>query len=78
MGPQTAFTQPPLPATSSGAAPARESIRKLQRLTAQWRRRAAFRADLRRLLKAGPHLARDVGLDPEDAHREAAKPFWRA
>lgn len=29
------------------------------------------------LAELSPHLLRDIGLTPEDARREAARPFWR-
>ncbi len=45
---------------------------------ALWRDRAGFRRDLRRLAKVGDHMLRDIGMTPESAQREIAKPFWRA
>ena len=42
----------------------------------QWGQRAEFRAELRRLLRAGEHLIEDIGLSHEQALREASKPFW--
>ncbi len=40
-----------------------------------WEKRLRDRAALRDM---DSHLLRDIGLAPEDAAREAAKPFWRA
>jgi uncharacterized protein YjiS (DUF1127 family) len=42
-----------------------------------WRARRRERAELRRLLRTGRHLLRDIGLAPEQVAAEAAKPFWR-
>ena len=49
-----------------------------RRLLQSWQARAAYRRDLARLLAAGPHLVRDLGLDAADARAEIDKPFWRA
>jgi uncharacterized protein YjiS (DUF1127 family) len=38
---------------------------------------AARRRDRRFLAHLDQHLLRDIGLSPEDARTEAAKPFWR-
>ncbi len=48
------------------------------RLLRGWHARAAYRQDLARLLGAGPHLVRDLGLDEADVREEISKPFWRA
>ena len=40
-----------------------------------WQERASQR---RQLSALEPHLFKDIGVDPADAYREAAKPFWRA
>jgi uncharacterized protein YjiS (DUF1127 family) len=42
-----------------------------------WQRRYRYRRELARLIGSGPHLIEDVGLSPEQAERELAKPFWR-
>lgn len=60
------------------AARLRHRIQGVHLPVAQWRWRAAYRRDLRRLAKAGDHLLRDIGLSPQQAAREAAKPFWRS
>lgn len=49
-----------------------------RRLLQSWHARATYRRDLARLLAAGPHLVRDLGLDEADAREEVRKPFWRA
>ena len=50
-------------------------LAKLLNLCCERRRE---RAELRRLLRTGPYLLRDIGLAPERAATEAAKPFWRS
>lgn len=35
------------------------------------------RRDRNRLAHLDTHLLRDIGLDPQDARRECAKPFWQ-
>ncbi len=39
-----------------------------------WYQRARQR---RRLAQLDEHLLRDIGITPEQARREARKPFWR-
>ena len=56
-------------------------IRALARLDttlATWRRRRAYRQDLKRLSRVGPHMIADIGLTPETARREIETPFWRS
>lgn len=36
------------------------------------------RRDRLNLSRLDPHLLRDIGLDPDRATQECAKPFWRA
>ena len=43
-----------------------------------WSARRQYRAELRRLLRVGPHLIEDLGLPLAAAIAEAHKPFWRA
>jgi len=50
----------------------------LRLLLSVWAERLKRRRALRRLLLTGAHLVADLGLAPEAARREAAKPFWRA
>jgi uncharacterized protein YjiS (DUF1127 family) len=73
--------------TPAGARPAapgspvsgrRRLVSGLAAAWAAWRTRRRFRRDLRRLLQVGPHMVADIGLTPEEAQRESAKPFWRA
>ena len=46
-------------------------------LIGRWIARSRQRRKLAELAMADDHLLRDIGLTPEDARREAAKPFWR-
>ncbi len=39
----------------------------------RWNRVARER---RRLLHLDPHMLQDIGLSPEEAYREATRPFW--
>jgi len=55
----------------------RRWVNALKENTARWRERRRYRADLERLLRAGDYLVKDIGLTPEDAHREINKPFWK-
>ena len=57
------------PASVSGRA-ARPSV--WQRIAA-WSRVARER---RRLLDLDEHILKDIGLTPEEAYREASRPFW--
>lgn len=53
-------------------------VRKFDAAMELAQRRRCARAELRRLLRVGPHMIADIGLDPEAACAEAAKPFWKA
>ena len=44
----------------------------------EWKRRMQYRGELKRLLRVGPHMIKDVGLVLEEARREVDKPFWTA
>jgi len=46
-------------------------------LWVEWQERHRLRRDLRRLLRAAPHMVDDIGVTPGEARREAAKPFWQ-
>lgn len=35
------------------------------------------RAERHRLAQLDDHMLRDIGLDPQEARRECAKPFWQ-
>jgi uncharacterized protein YjiS (DUF1127 family) len=49
----------------------------LQRLRTTFVDASTRRRDRRLLARLDPHLLRDIGLSPDDAQSEAAKPFWR-
>lgn len=53
-------------------------LRKIAPMTAEWRRRHRYRADLKRLLKVGHYMIDDIGLAYEETLRESEKPFWKA
>ena len=36
------------------------------------------RRERQSLARLDTHMLRDIGLDPDDAQAEAAKPFWQA
>ena len=68
------------PVLRTDATPAAEEafVSVLQRAVTtllDWQERASQR---RQLSALEPHLFKDIGVDPADASREAAKPFWRA
>ncbi len=67
---------PRLADLSSLASGSRSAVRPSiwQRLAA-WSRVASER---RRLLELDEHILRDIGLTPEEAYREASRPFWDA
>jgi uncharacterized protein YjiS (DUF1127 family) len=44
-------------------------------LLRRWQQRSVYRAHLAEL---DTRLLTDIGLTPDDAARESAKPFWRA
>ncbi|WP_340115295.1 DUF1127 domain-containing protein [Pelagibius sp. 7325] len=67
------------PHRAAPASPPSGGLRGLAGLKAAWatwRKRRAYRRDLKRLLQAGPHLISDIGLAREAAHREVGKAFW--
>jgi uncharacterized protein YjiS (DUF1127 family) len=66
-----------LPAANSRE-PATHGLASPFELVGAWRSRRRHRADLRRLLRLGTYLIDDIGLRPDEAAAEAAKPFWRA
>ena len=49
----------------------------VQRLRTTFAEAAARRRHRRTLARLDAHLLRDIGLSPDDAQSEAAKPFWR-
>jgi uncharacterized protein YjiS (DUF1127 family) len=50
------------------------ALRGVRATFIRWLRASDARRQLERL---DDHLLRDVGFDPHEARREAAKPFWR-
>lgn len=42
----------------------------------QLQKRIRFRANLRRLLKVGPYMIEDIGLNLDEVLHELSKPFW--
>lgn len=53
-------------------------FRKLDAGLMELQRRRRRRSELRRLLRVGPHMVADVGLDYEAALAESRKPLWLA
>ncbi len=54
---------------------AAQALSRFARTLHDWKQRSRTRRALRELSN---ECLEDVGLDPVDAMREAAKPFWRA
>ncbi|WP_227010603.1 hypothetical protein [Pelagibius marinus] len=63
---------------SQGRRPVTTLLRKIDAGLAELRRRRQRRAELRRLLRIGPHMLADVGMDSATALAESRKPLWRA
>ena len=61
------------PGSVAPAARGRGAQRSLWQRIVSWNRVARER---RRLIGLDPRLLRDIGLTPEDAYREASRPFW--
>ena len=59
------------------ATPATLPIAAWRRTYHVWRERRRYRKELRRLLRVGEYMLEDIGLNVQEAEREAAKPFWR-
>ncbi len=69
----------PLPVVSGqGRRPVATLLRKIDAALAELRRRRQRRAELRRLLRVGPHMVADVGMDHAAALAESRKPLWQA
>ena len=66
-----------IPAASMGRILAFYLVNKFEPAIAEWGRRRQFRADLKRLLKVGPHMIADIGLTYQEALDECGRPFWR-
>ncbi|MEM9371675.1 MAG: DUF1127 domain-containing protein [Pseudomonadota bacterium] len=62
------------PRPISRLAGCREICSHLINLVRLWRHRARTRMELSDL---EPHMLRDIGVTPEQAEHEIAKPFWR-
>jgi uncharacterized protein YjiS (DUF1127 family) len=56
------------------ARPPAQSLHAALRLLACWSARHRQRADLAEL---DDHLLADIGVTPQEARRECARPFWR-
>ena len=54
------------------------AVHLLSRLVGVARRASARHRQRRALARLDARLLRDVGISPEQAQAEAAKPFWRA
>ncbi len=63
---------------SQGRRPVATLLRKIDAALAELQRRRQRRADLRRLLRVGPHMVADVGMDDAAALAESRKPLWQA
>ena len=61
------YTTEPMALVTQSMAAARQTFRT-------WRDRATTRRALRELT---PEMLGDIGVEPYDAMREAARPFWR-
>lgn len=62
-------------AASAAIMAAERALWALDAVLGAWRHRHVTRQELRDL---PPHMLRDIGMTPDDARREADKPFWRA
>lgn len=49
----------------------------VQRLRTTFAEAATRRRDRQLLARLDAHILRDIGLSPDEAQSEAAKPFWR-
>jgi len=74
MSPRPLFTAPLGAALDRARDAAVRALWVLDDALGVWRHRHVTRRELRGL---PPHMLRDIGLTPEDARREADKPFWR-
>jgi uncharacterized protein YjiS (DUF1127 family) len=77
MKPESSYALPDFAARSITFVAPFHRIREIMPLMAELRRRNEYRADLKRLLKVGPHMIDDIGLGREEALRESEKPFWK-
>lgn len=54
-----------------------KTLKRFSETPSLWRERIHHRSELKRLIKVGSHMVRDVGLTWEDAQLEAKKSFWQ-
>ena len=54
-------------------------LARCRRMVARWVARSRQRRALREIAERNDdqHLLKDIGVSPEEAFREADKPFWR-
>lgn len=67
-----------MPLTQVQNAPLRRKSNLLLRALELILRAEARRRDRQRLGTLDAHLLRDIGIDPNAAQEECAKPFWRS
>lgn len=51
---------------------------RLRRLLLEWEHRRVYRSNLKRLLRVGEYMIKDIGLTLDAARHEIDKPFWQA
>ena len=68
----TMFLSTPMPSTVPLLNRFYQIISKYRQL----QKRARFRSDLRRLLKVGPYMIEDIGLNLDEVLHELSNPFW--
>lgn len=66
-----------MPRTQTKALPLRQIENPVARLLAAVGAALTRRRDRALLARLDSHLLRDIGIDPEHAAQESAKPFWR-
>lgn len=66
-----------MPQTHITTLPLRSRHGVFARLLASFTVAAIRSRDRQRLAHLDAHLLRDIGLDPQEARRECAKPFWQ-
>jgi uncharacterized protein YjiS (DUF1127 family) len=66
-----------MPHTKIEALPFRTRTSLVARLSLALADAAARRRDRKALARLDPHLLRDIGLSPDEARAESAKPFWQ-
>ncbi len=66
-----------MPQTHITTLPQRPLVGILARSLAAFSAALIRRRDRQRLAHLDSHLLRDIGLEPQEVHRECAKPFWQ-